>query len=36
MTDKRREYTNKIADLSETKSAREKKLVSTDCYDNIL
>ena len=36
MPDKRREYTNKIANLSVTKSSREKKLVSNDCYDNIL
>ena len=36
MTGKGRGYTNKIANISVTKSSREKKLVSNDCYDNIL
>ena len=36
MTGKGRGYTNKIAYISVTKSSREKKLVSNDCYDNIL
>ena len=36
MTGKGRGYTNKIANISVTRSSREKKLVSNDCYDNIL
>ena len=36
MTGKGRGYTNKIANISVTKSSTEKKLVSNDCYDNIL
>ena len=36
ITGKGRGYTNKIANISETKSSRETKLVSNDCYDNIL
>ena len=36
MTGKGRGYTNKIANISVTKSSRENKLVSNDCYDNIL
>ena len=36
MTGKGRGYTNKIANISVTKSSREKKLVSNVCSDNIL
>ena len=36
MTGKGWGYTNKINNISVTKRSREKKLVSNDCYDNIL